>query len=82
MEKESVDILFHISYSIIRMRKWVSEAEVQSGSAGKIEELEVHFIDVGQGDATLVKCGGQSMLIDAGKMIKALLYRIILGNRV
>ena len=37
------------------------EAEVQSGSAGKIEELEVHFIDVGQGDATLVKCGGQSM---------------------
>jgi competence protein ComEC len=34
---------------------------IQDGSS-----LEVHYIDVGQGDATLILCDGHAMLIDAG----------------
>ncbi len=29
-------------------------------------EMEVHFLDVGQGDCTLIKCGDAAMLIDTG----------------
>lgn len=31
------------------------------------KDFAVHFIDVGQGDCTLVECGGKYLLIDAGE---------------
>ena len=35
-------------------------------TAANPDKMEVHFIDVGQGDATLITCSGHAMLIDSG----------------
>lgn len=42
------------------------QEELSQNAALTMEELTVHFIDVGQGDAALITCGGEAMLVDAG----------------
>ncbi len=44
--------------------EFVSEQQTQEGQTSQIE---VHYIDVGQGDCSLIICDGQTMLIDAGE---------------
>lgn len=43
--------------------------------------MEVHFIDVGQGDATLILAGGHAMLIDAGDNSKGTAVQLYLQKR-
>ncbi len=43
--------------------------------------MEVHFIDVGQGDCTLIKCNGKSMLIDAGDNDKGTAVQLYLKKQ-
>ena len=50
-------------------------AESQAGVTEGTDGLEIHFIDVGQGDATLIKCGDKAMLIDAGENDKGVLVQ-------
>lgn len=34
------------------------------------DDFQIHFLDVGQGDSTLIVCDGKTMLIDAGEVDK------------
>ena len=43
--------------------------------------MEVHFIDVGQGDATLITCGDEAMLIDAGDNSKGTTVQLYLKKQ-
>ncbi len=56
-----------------------NEAEVS------VEEsaFEVHFLDVGQGDAALVLCDGEAMLIDGGgRASSSFLYSYLQSNEI
>lgn len=52
-----------------------------NSSAGKASDLQVHFIDVGQGDCTLIISDGKAMLIDAGNNDKGTLVQSYLQQQ-
>lgn len=69
----------------------IDETEVESETIPETEleidvepfpsHLEIHFIDVGQGDATLLLCDGQTMLIDAGENDQGTVVQLYLQKR-
>ena len=58
-----------------------SEVATEEEQEEAVEELQVHFIDVGQGDATLVFSGDHAMLIDAGDDSKGTKVQLYLQNQ-
>lgn len=48
-----------------------SGEHVAQAATGQTETLTVSWLDVGQGDAAVIQCGGQAMLIDGGKPEKS-----------
>ncbi|MGN0424407.1 MAG: MBL fold metallo-hydrolase [Acetatifactor sp.] len=46
-----------------------------------ISSFSIHFIDVGQGDATLIQCDGESMLIDAGGFVSGTAVQLYLKKQ-
>lgn len=59
-----------------------STAETRSAeNRSAVADMEVHFIDVGQGDATLVKADGHYMLIDAGENDKGTAVQLYLQKQ-
>ena len=58
-----VTVIIALLYAALADNDAVPVILQQTTQAGS---MEVHFIDVGQGDCTLVKCGDSAMLIDTG----------------
>ena len=49
--------------------------------APALSEMQVHFIDVGQGDSTLIICGNDSLLIDGGDNNKGTALQLYLQKQ-
>lgn len=59
----------------------ISVSEKNNVEEDSVSEMQVHFIDVGQGDATLITCDGEAMLIDAGDNSKGTTVQLYLSKQ-
>lgn len=58
-----------------------SETGREDGSTTGDAALEVHFIDIGQGDSTFITCDGHAMLIDGGNNGKGTAVQLYLEKQ-
>lgn len=58
-----------------------TDKPVSDENSETLDNLEIHFLDVGQGDCTLIKCGDDAMLIDAGNNNKGTLVKSYLNSQ-
>lgn len=59
----------------------LSHVEQAAPAPGQVSELTVRFVDVGQGDCTLITCDGEAMLIDAGNNDQGAKIRLYLQQQ-
>lgn len=55
--------------------------KADSVSEDELSDLSIHFIDVGQGDATLIMCDSHAMLIDTGDNSKGTTLQLYLNKQ-
>lgn len=66
MSKVYLPIFVLVLFFLFILTACSKEQKIEKKSANSAGNLEVHFIDVGQADAILIKNGEKSMLIDGG----------------
>lgn len=64
-----VSALLVVLFLLVCLFAYSGREEAPAPSAPDADaQLEVRFLDIGQGDAALLTCGGQTLLIDGGKV--------------
>lgn len=55
-------ILVLFIFAVFMAGIWMNFGETHDGDDTPVSgELEIHYIDIGQGDATLIKCGEHAL---------------------